>query len=111
MKITLASGNTVSANAGVVGIDRAGNLYGGYDEEIFIPDSDYPVESLSPSDRMQIAGMAIERWATFRAKAFEELQRGEESVPDPLNEGGWLSDRGLGPIKINLEHLDCEHGV
>jgi hypothetical protein len=91
MNITLASGNTISANAGIIGIDGAGNLFGGYDSEIFLCGGE---PSISPADRIQIARMMIRRWEGV-------LERAEAvgTTPEELREENWKAERQI-PIRL-----------
>lgn len=96
MNITLASGNTISANAGIIGIDEAGNLFGGYDSEIFLYGGE---PSISPADRIQIARMMIRRWEGV-------LERAEAVGTTPeLREENWKAERQI-PIIIPMDRIN-----
>ena len=72
MDITLPSGKVINAHAGIIGIDKNGAIYDGYDGRIFDPDHGDGFDSeqeLTPVEQAELADVMMERWSAFKHRA------------------------------------------
>ena len=71
---TFTSGRALYANQGIIGLDNAGNVGGGYDQMIYWPRyyEYYDIEGSTEGlvelvDLIELADLMIDRWTTFKA--------------------------------------------
>jgi hypothetical protein len=75
-KITFTSGRERYASNGIIGLGPDGEVTEGYDGSLWsVEEVDWrePEACLSPADRVELADYMIERWKTFRDKAFASV--------------------------------------
>jgi hypothetical protein len=64
--VTFASGHTLYAHAGIIGISPALELFYGYDGEIYWPTPEWRTDILTVADMVELADHMIGQWQKFK---------------------------------------------
>lgn len=65
--VLFSSGRQIYTHANIVGLDKDGALYHGYDGDISWPPYEDQESPLSADDMRELADLMIERWTKFKA--------------------------------------------
>ena len=61
-----STGRTEYANAGIIGLSPALDVFCGYDDEFYCADDPPEAEGVSESERSELANYMIQQWEAFR---------------------------------------------